>query len=288
MAFLEVKNLSHYYGLGTPFKTDAVHNVSFSAEKGEIIGIIGHTGSGKSTLIQHLNGLLKADEGQVLIDGKDIWENPKEINNIRFRVGMVFQYPEHQLFDETVYKDIAFGPTNMNLSADEIDNAVRYSASLVGIGEEFYEKSPLELSGGEMRRVAIAGVIAMRPEILVLDEPTAGLDPAGRELLISRIIEYRDTTKATVFIVSHSMEDIARISDKVLVMNRGELAMFDKTEKVFSNSETLENIGLNVPQVTKIMSKLKENGININGDVLTVDGAVNAILALKNGGAINA
>lgn len=288
MAFLEVKNLSHYYGLGTPFKTDAVHNVSFSAEKGEIIGIIGHTGSGKSTLIQHLNGLLKADEGQVLIDGKDIWENPKEINNIRFRVGMVFQYPEHQLFDETVYKDIAFGPTNMNLSADEIDNAVRYSASLVGIGEEFYEKSPLELSGGEMRRVAIAGVIAMRPEILVLDEPTAGLDPAGRELLISRIIEYRDTTNATVFIVSHSMEDIARISDKVLVMNRGELAMFDKTEKVFSNSETLENIGLNVPQVTKIMSKLKENGININGDVLTVDGAVNAILALKNGGAINA
>lgn len=288
MAFLEVKNLSHYYGQGTPFKTDAVHNVSFSAEKGEIIGIIGHTGSGKSTLIQHLNGLLKADEGQVLIDGKDIWENPKEINNIRFRVGMVFQYPEHQLFDETVYKDIAFGPTNMNLSADEIDNAVRYSASLVGIGEEFYEKSPLELSGGEMRRVAIAGVIAMRPEILVLDEPTAGLDPAGRELLISRIIEYRDTTNATVFIVSHSMEDIARISDKVLVMNRGELAMFDKTEKVFSNSETLENIGLNVPQVTKIMSKLKENGININGDVLTVDGAVNAILALKNGGAINA
>lgn len=288
MAFLEVKNLSHYYGQGTPFKTDAVHSVSFSAEKGEIIGIIGHTGSGKSTLIQHLNGLLKADEGQVLIDGKDIWENPKEINNIRFRVGMVFQYPEHQLFDETVYKDIAFGPTNMNLSADEIDNAVRYSASLVGIGEEFYEKSPLELSGGEMRRVAIAGVIAMRPEILVLDEPTAGLDPAGRELLISRIIEYRDTTNATVFIVSHSMEDIARISDKVLVMNRGELAMFDKTEKVFSNSETLENIGLNVPQVTKIMSKLKENGININGDVLTVDGAVNAILALKNGGAINA
>ncbi len=288
MAFLEVKNLSHYYGQGTPFKTDAVHNVSFSAEKGEIIGIIGHTGSGKSTLIQHLNGLLKADEGQVLIDGKDIWANPKEMSKIRFRVGMVFQYPEHQLFDETVYKDIAFGPTNMNLSAEEIDNAVKYSASLVGIGEEFYGKSPLELSGGEMRRVAIAGVIAMRPEILVLDEPTAGLDPAGRELLISRIIEYRDTTNATIFIVSHSMEDIARISDKVLVMNHGELVMFDETYKVFSNSEALENIGLNVPQVTKIMTRLKSNGVNIKGDFLTVDGAVDAILALKNGGAIDA
>lgn len=288
MAFLEVKNLSHYYGQGTPFKTDAVHNVSFSAEKGEIIGIIGHTGSGKSTLIQHLNGLLKADEGQVLIEGKDIWENPKEMSKIRFRVGMVFQYPEHQLFDETVYKDIAFGPTNMNLSAEEIDKAVKYSASLVGIGEEFYEISPLELSGGEMRRVAIAGVIAMRPEILVLDEPTAGLDPAGRELLISRIIEYRDATNATIFIVSHSMEDIARISDKVLVMNHGELVMFDETDKVFSNSEALESIGLNIPQVTKIMTKLKSSGVDVKGDFLTVDGAVNAILALKNGGAIDA
>ena len=288
MAFLEVKNLSHYYGQGTPFKTDAVHNVSFSAEKGEIIGIIGHTGSGKSTLIQHLNGLLKADEGQVLIDGKDIWENPKEINKIRFRVGMVFQYPEHQLFDETVYKDIAFGPTNMNLNAEEVDKAVRYSASLVGIGEEFFNKSPLELSGGEMRRVAIAGVIAMRPEILVLDEPTAGLDPAGRELLISRIIEYRNTTNATVFIVSHSMEDIARISDKVLVMNHGELAMFDKTENVFKNCEQLQSIGLNVPQITKIMASLKVKGINLNGNYLTVNDAVEAIVSLKNGGATNA
>lgn len=288
MAFLEVKNLSHFYGQGTPFKTDAVHNVSFSAERGEIIGIIGHTGSGKSTLIQHLNGLLKADEGQVLIDGKDIWQNPKEINKIRFKVGMVFQYPEHQLFDETVYKDIAFGPTNKELSAEEVDKAVRYSASLVGIGEDFFEKSPLELSGGEMRRVAIAGVIAMRPEVLVLDEPTAGLDPQGRELLISRIIEYRDTTNATIFIVSHSMEDIARISDKVLVMNHGELVAFNKTDKVFSDSETLEKIGLNVPQVTKIMTKLKSKGINVSGDFLTVDGAIDSILALKNGGAANA
>lgn len=288
MAFLEVKNLTHYYGQGTPFKTDAVHNVSLSAEKGEIIGIIGHTGSGKSTLIQHLNGLLKADEGQVFIDGKDIWENPKEINKIRFKVGMVFQYPEHQLFDETVYKDIAFGPGNMDLSEEEIDKAVRYSAALVGIGEEFFDKSPLELSGGEMRRVAIAGVIAMRPEILVLDEPTAGLDPAGRELLISRILEYRNTTNATVFIVSHSMEDIARISDKVIVMNHGKLVMFDKTEKVFSNSEILEDIGLNIPQITKIMMGLKAKGVNISGNFLTVDSAVNAILAYKSGGVFNA
>ncbi len=284
MAFLEVKNLSHFYNQGTPFKTDAVNNVSFCAEQGEIIGIIGHTGSGKSTLIQHLNGLLKPDEGKIIFNGKDIWENPKEINKIRFEIGMVFQYPEHQLFDETVYKDIAFGPTNMNLSENEIDKAVRYSASLFGIGEEFFEKSPLELSGGEMRRVAIAGVIAMRPKILILDEPTAGLDPAGRELLISRIIEYRNTTNATVFIVSHSMEDIAKISDKVLVMNHGELVMFDKTSKVFENYSLLESIGLNVPQITKIMAAVKEKGINISGTFLDVDSAVSTILKLKNGG----
>lgn len=287
MSFLEVKNLSHFYGKGTPFKTDAVNNVSFSAEKGEIIGIIGHTGSGKSTLIQHLNGLLKPDEGTVKLDGVDIWEKPKEINKIRFRVGMVFQYPEHQLFDETVYKDIAFGPTNMGLSEQEIDKSVRYASKLVGIGEEFFDKSPLELSGGEMRRVAIAGVIAMRPEVLVLDEPTAGLDPAGREVLISKIIEYRNDNNATVFIVSHSMEDIARMTDKVLVMNMGNLFMFDKTENVFSKSSELERIGLNVPEITKIMLSLKENGIPLKGNFLTVNGAVSAIKEYFSGGAID-
>lgn len=288
MSFLEVKNLSHLYGQGTPFKTDAVNNVSFSAEKGEIIGVIGHTGSGKSTLIQHLNGLLKADEGQVLIDGKDIWENPKKINDIRFKVGMVFQYPEHQLFDETVYSDIAFGPKNKGLNEQQVDECVRYAAALVGIGEDFFDKSPLELSGGEMRRVAIAGVIAMKPEILVLDEPTAGLDPAGRELLISRILEYRDNTNATVIIVSHSMEDIARISDKVLVMNHGNVFMFDTTKKVFSNYKKLEEIGLNVPQITKIMLKLKDRGIKLNGNLLTVDGAVSALIEYMGGGVKNA
>ncbi len=288
MSFLEVKNLSHHYGEGTPFKTDAVNNVSFCANKGEIIGIIGHTGSGKSTLIQHLNGLLKADEGSVYIDGKDIWENPKKINEIRFRVGMVFQYPEHQLFDETVYSDIAYGPKNKGLNDEEVDRAVRYAANLVGIGEEFFDKSPLELSGGEMRRVAIAGVIAMKPEILVLDEPTAGLDPAGRELLISRIIEYRNNTNATVIIISHSMEDIAKISDKVLVMNHGNLFMFDSTNKVFSNYKKLEEIGLNVPEITKIIIKLREKGFDIKGDFLTVDGAVDALTEYIGGGANNA
>lgn len=288
MSFLEVKNLSHLYGQGTPFKTDAVNNVSFSAEKGEIIGVIGHTGSGKSTLIQHLNGLLKADEGSVIIDGKDIWENPKKINDIRFKVGMVFQYPEHQLFDETVYSDIAFGPKNKGLNDQQVDECVRYAATLVGIGEDFFDKSPLELSGGEMRRVAIAGVIAMKPEILVLDEPTAGLDPAGRELLISRILEYRDNTNATVIIVSHSMEDIARISDKVLVMNHGSVFMFDTAQKVFSNYKELEEIGLNVPQITKIMYKLKDRGIELNGNLLTVEGAVTALIEYMGGGVKNA
>ena len=288
MSFLEVKNLSHLYGHGTPFKTDAVNNVSFSAEKGEIIGIIGHTGSGKSTLIQHLNGLLKADEGCVLIDGKDIWENPKKINDIRFKVGMVFQYPEHQLFDETVYSDIAFGPKNKGLNEQQVDECVRYAAALVGIGEDFFDKSPLELSGGEMRRVAIAGVIAMKPEILVLDEPTAGLDPAGRELLISRILEYRDNTNATVIIVSHSMEDIARISDKVLVMNHGSVFMFDTAQKVFSNYKKLEEIGLNVPQITKIMFNLKDRGIELKGNLLTVEGAVAALIEYMGGGVKNA
>ena len=288
MAFLEVKNLTHLYGVGTLFETSAIENVNFSVEKGEIIGIIGHTGSGKSTLMQHLNGLLKPDAGSVFLDGNDIWTNPKEIKKVRFRVGMVFQYPEHQLFDETVYKDISYGPQNMGLSKEEIDASVRYAAELVGLNEDLLQKSPFELSGGEMRRAAIAGVLAMKPEVIVLDEPTAGLDPLGRDLIMSRIKEYRDTTNAAVLVASHSMEDIAAISDKVLVMNEGRLFMFDTTEKVFSNMEALKEVGLNVPQITKIMLLLKSKGIDISANALTVDKAVEIIKEYREGGRTDA
>ncbi len=288
MAFLEVRNLTHLYGQGTPFQTSAIEDVSFSVEKGEIIGIIGHTGSGKSTLMQHLNGLLKPDSGKVILDGVDIWAEPKQIKKIRFRVGMVFQYPEHQLFDETVFKDISYGPRNMGLSENDISEAVLYAANLVGLNDNLLQKSPFELSGGEMRRAAIAGVFAMRPEVIVLDEPTAGLDPVGRDLIMSRITEYRDTTNAAVLVASHSMEDIARISDKVLVMNEGKLYMFKSTKEVFSNTKKLEAVGLNVPQITKIMLGLKERGINLDKTYLTVDSAVEAINEYVNGGKGNA
>ncbi len=283
MAFLEVKNLSHLYGVGTPFETSAIEDVNFSVEKGEIIGIIGHTGSGKSTLMQHLNGLLKPDSGSVFLDGEDIWANPKEIKKVRFRVGMVFQYPEHQLFDETVYKDISYGPLNMGLSQEEVDASVRYAAGLVGLSDNLLQKSPFELSGGEMRRAAIAGVLAMKPEVIVLDEPTAGLDPLGRDLIMSRIKEYRDTTNAAVLVASHSMEDIAAISDKVLVMNEGRVYKFDTTEKVFSDMESLRKVGLNVPQITKIMLLLKAKGVNIPANALTVDSAVELIKRYREG-----
>lgn len=284
MALLKVENLTHLYGKGTPFQTNAIEDVSFSVNAGEIIGIIGHTGSGKSTLMQHLNGLLKPESGAVYVDGVNIWENPKEIKNIRFKVGLVFQYPEHQLFDETVYKDIAYGPTNMGMTQEEIDEAVKYAASLVGLTKQHLQKSPFDLSGGEMRRAAIAGVIAMKPKILVLDEPTAGLDPAGRDLIMSRILEYRDNTGAAVLISSHSMEDIAAVSDKVLVMNQGKVHMFDKKEEVFIRDNELESIGLNVPQITKIMLSLKEKYPSIKGDCFTVDEAVEAIKLYRESG----
>jgi len=285
LAFLEVKNLTHLYGVGTPYETHAIENVSLSVEKGEIIGIIGHTGSGKSTLMQHLNGLLTPDSGTIFLDGKDIFSDPKNIINVRFKVGLVFQYPEHQLFDETVYRDISFGPKNMGMSEEEVDKAVRYAAKLVDLKEEHLEKSPFELSGGEMRRAAIAGVIAMKPQVLVLDEPTAGLDPQGRELIISRIKEYRDTTGACVLVSSHSMEDIALISDKVLVMNKGKTFMFDKTQEVFSKAQELKNIGLNVPHITRIMHLLKEKGVDVTDRCFTVEEAVAEISKfLKKGG----
>lgn len=280
MSIINVKNLTYTYGQGTPYEITAVKNVNLSIEKGEIIGIIGHTGSGKSTFVQMLNGLIKPTSGQIFLDGQDIWEKPKEIRKIRFKVGMVFQYPEYQLFEDTVYKDIAFGPTNMGKSDDEIDKAVRTAANFVGLKNELLEKSPFDLSGGEKRRAAIAGVIAMNPEVLVLDEPTAGLDPAGRDLLLSQIVQYHKERQNTVFLVSHSMEDIASVADRIMVMNHSKLEMFDKTKEVFSKVTELESMGLRVPEITKIMMLLKEKGYNLPEGVLTVEQAFYEVLSL--------
>lgn len=277
---LELKNLSYVYGTGTPFEKTAVNNLSLSIEKGEFIGIMGHTGSGKSTLVQMLNGLMKPTSGQVLLDGEDIWANPKDIRKIRFKVGMVFQYPEYQLFEETVAKDIAFGPTNMGKSGAELEKAVNDAARFTGLKDELLEKSPFDLSGGEKRRAAIAGVIAMNPEVLVLDEPTAGLDPMGRDVLLSQIMQYHKERKNTVILVSHSMEDIARVADKIIVMNKSNLVMFDKTKEVFSKGRELEKIGLRVPQITKIMLDLREKGFNVPEGILTVDEAMDCISSL--------
>lgn len=277
---LELKNLSYVYGTGTPFEKTAVNNLSLSIEKGEFIGIMGHTGSGKSTLVQMLNGLMKPTSGQVILDGEDIWANPKDIRKIRFKVGMVFQYPEYQLFEETVAKDIAFGPTNMGKSGAELEKAVNDAARFTGLKDELLEKSPFDLSGGEKRRAAIAGVIAMNPEVLVLDEPTAGLDPMGRDVLLSQIVQYHKERKNTVILVSHSMEDIARVADKIIVMNKSNLVMFDKTKEVFSKGRELEKIGLRVPQITKIMLELREKGFNVPEGILTVDEAMDCISSL--------
>lgn len=277
---LELKNLSYVYGTGTPFEKTAVNNLSLSIEKGEFVGIMGHTGSGKSTLVQMLNGLMKPTSGQVLLDGEDIWANPKDIRKIRFKVGMVFQYPEYQLFEETVAKDIAFGPTNMGKSGAELEKAVNDAARFTGLKDELLEKSPFDLSGGEKRRAAIAGVIAMNPEVLVLDEPTAGLDPMGRDVLLSQIVQYHKERKNTVILVSHSMEDIARVADKIIVMNKSNLVMFDKTKEVFSKGRELEKIGLRVPQITKIMLELREKGFNVPEGILTVDEAMDCISSL--------
>lgn len=278
MSILELKNICYTYGAGTPFEKKAVNDVSFSVNKGELIGIIGHTGSGKSTLVQMLNGLMKPTSGQVLLDGVDIWDKPKEIRKIRFKVGMVFQYPEYQLFEETVYKDIAFGPTNKGLSAEEIDKEVRRAARFTGLKDELLDKSPFDLSGGEKRRAAIAGVIAMDPDVLVLDEPTAGLDPMGRDVLLSQIVRYHEERQNTVLLVSHSMEDIARVADRIVVMNKSKLVMFDETQKVFARGDELEKIGLRIPQITKIMSQLRKRGVDVPVGILTVDSAVDYLL----------
>ncbi len=283
MSILEVKGLSHSYGGDTPFMNDAVKNVSFSVEKGEIIGIIGHTGSGKSTLVQHLNGLLKPTEGEILFENENIWKNPKEIRKIRSEVGLVFQYPEYQLFEETVYKDIAFGPKNMGLEGEELDRRIRDICAIIGIKDEYLEKSPFDLSGGEKRRVAIAGVMAMKPQIIIFDEPTAGLDPKGREDVMGIIRDYRAATGATVIIISHSMEDMAAIADRVLVMNKGSLEMFDTPDKVFSQGEKLKEIGLNVPIVTRVFAALRQQGLELPSKVFTIPQAIKAIKDLKEG-----
>ncbi len=277
---LELKNLSFVYGKGTPFEKRAVSNVSLKINRGELVGIIGHTGSGKSTLVQMLNGLIKPTSGEVLLDGKNIWDEPKKIRSVRFRVGMVFQYPEYQLFEETVYKDIAFGAINKGLSGEELDRAVKNAADFTSLKPELLDKSPFDLSGGEKRRAAIAGVIAMDPEVLILDEPTAGLDPMGREILLSQIVRYHKEKGNTVLLVSHSMEDIARVADRVIVMNSSELVMFDKTSEVFARGDELESIGLRVPQITKIMQSLRLGGISVPDGVLTVDEAVSILSAL--------
>lgn len=287
MPFLEVKNLSYVYSKKTAFRKEAVKNVTFEAERGEIIGIIGHTGSGKSTLVQMLNGLIMPDEGSVYLNGTNIYENAKDISKYRYKIGIVFQYPEYQLFEETVYKDIAFGPTNLGLDQNEIDRRVKNSAKMVGINDDLLEKSPFDLSGGQKRRAAIAGVVAMLPEVIIFDEPTAGLDPEGREMVFEMIKNYATEQNAAVIIVSHSMEDMARYTDRILVMNDGEVVMFDKTDKVFSKHEVLTSIGLNVPQITDVFIKLKALGLNITSDVFTVKAAVDAVTAYMKDGELD-
>ena len=280
--FLEVKNLTHIYSAGTPFEHKALDSVSFCVERGEFIGVIGHTGSGKSTLMQHLNGLLKPTSGSVCLDGKDIWSDKALTRQARFRVGLVFQYPEYQLFEETVYKDIAFGPKNMGLSRQQIDERVREAAGFVGIADELLEVSPFDLSGGQKRRVAIAGVIAMQPEILILDEPTAGLDPAGREDILSNIENYRKAKNATIMMVSHSMNDVARLTERLIVMNGSRLAMDDAPGNVFARAGELLNMGLDIPELTRVFMRLNMLGLDVP-PVYTMEQAVNALSALKEG-----
>ncbi len=275
---IKTEHLTHLYSVGTPFEKAAIQDVNLEISQGEFVGVIGHTGSGKSTLIQHFNGLLKPTAGKIFLDGKDIWENKSEIRAVRFHVGLVFQYPEYQLFEETVYKDISFGPKNMGLREDEIDARVREAAALVGLKPEVLEKSPFELSGGQKRRVAIAGVIAMEPKVLILDEPTAGLDPRGRDMILGEIQQYHQEKKNTILLVSHSMEDIAKYATKVLVMNQAQVYAYDTVEAVFSRVEELRALGLGVPQITRVFYQLKQDGMNIETNVYSVKRAKQLIL----------
>ena len=280
MAVIKTEDLTYVYGEGTPFKKTAVDKVNIEIEEGEFVGVIGHTGSGKSTLIQHFNGLLEPTSGKIFIDGEDLWANKSKLRQIRFKVGLVFQYPEYQLFEETVYKDIAFGPKNMGLSEDEIDKRVRETTRLVGLKDETLEKSPFDLSGGQKRRVAIAGVMAMEPKILILDEPTAGLDPKCRDKILGQIKEYHKEKGNTVLLVSHSMEDVAKTVKKILVMNDSKLFCYDDTVNVFKRADEISKMGLSVPQITRVFNRLKEAGIDIQDDVYTVEYGKKLLLEL--------
>ena len=278
MATIQTEGLTYRYGIGTPFEQTAVDHVDLEIEAGSFVGIIGHTGSGKSTLIQHLNGLLRPTEGKVLLDGVDIWADKSKMRQMRFRVGLVFQYPEYQIFEETVAKDIAFGPRNMGLAEEEVQARVRETAAIVGLSEEILKQSPFLLSGGQKRRVAIAGVMAMRPEVLILDEPTAGLDPRGREEILQEIQAYRNQTGATILLVSHSMEDVARHAKKILVMNAGKVFCYDTVANVFRRSQELQAIGLAVPQITRICDALRARGVPLTDDIFTVEQAKQQLL----------
>lgn len=278
MAVIKTENLSYVYGEGTPFRKVAVDDVNIEINEGELVGVIGHTGSGKSTLIQHFNGLLKPTSGKIFIDGEELWADKSRLRPIRFKVGLVFQYPEYQLFEETVYKDIAFGPKNMGLTESEIDRRIIDTIRLVGLNDSILDKSPFELSGGQKRRVAIAGVMAMEPKVLILDEPASGLDPKGREQILGLIKEYHREKKNTVLLVSHSMEDVAKHAEKILVMNKAKVFCYDKPVNVFHRSEELEKMGLAVPQITRVFNRLKAMGYDIKEDVYTVDFGKNLLL----------
>jgi energy-coupling factor transport system ATP-binding protein len=280
---IKAENLTHIYSAGTPFEHVAIHNVQFEAQRGEFIGIIGHTGSGKSTFIQHLNGLLKPVSGKVYFDGQDIYQSKEITRDTRFKVGLVFQYPEYQLFEETVYKDISFGPRNMKLSAAEVDERVHEAAGFVGLPDEILEKSPFELSGGQKRRVAIAGVIAMRPQVLILDEPTAGLDPAGSASIISNIRQFHRHIDSTVIMVSHSMEDVAQNADRLVVFDGGTIVMDGTPAQVFSRSRELLEMGLSVPKVTMVADRLREMGLALPKDIYTIEQMKNALCCMKRG-----
>ncbi len=277
MPLIEIKNLTHIYSKGTALENKALDSVSFSIEKGEFIGVIGPTGSGKSTLIKHINGLLKPTSGKVIIDNIDIFSNNKATNDIRKKVGIVFQYPEYQLFEETVYKDISFGPRNMGLSSDLINKRVLKAMEFISLKKELLDRSPFELSGGEQRKTAIAGVIAMQPEVLILDEPSAGLDPKSKEEVLTNIKKYHENQGNTVIMVSHSMEDVLRFSDRILVMNEGRVYMFDKPSNIFKQADSLEKIGLNVPDITKIMIGLKNKGFDVDSSIYTLKDALKNI-----------
>ena len=285
---ISVRNLTHSYNEGLPNKFNAIENLNFNIYKGDFVGLIGHTGSGKSTLIQHFNGLLKPTQGQILLDGKDIWSDKKSVREAKFKVGLCFQYPEYQLFEETVAKDIAFGPKNMKLPEKEIAERVAKAAMYVGLKREYMEKSPFDLSGGEKRRAAIAGVMAMQPEVLILDEPTAGLDPRGRDKILSLISNYRAQTGCTVILVSHSMEDVARVANRVMVMNKGSLAMYGTVNEVYSQFSRLNEMGLNVPQVSRVFDILSEKLPELkNSNVYTVDSGAEILARLfKERGAL--